>query len=46
MLELPRHALHAARLALAHPVTGAPLVVEAPLPEDIADFWDALEPLD
>lgn len=41
-LELPRHALHAARLALAHPITGAPLVLEAPLPRDMADFWAGL----
>lgn len=31
-----RQALHACRLALAHPVTGLPLVFEAPLPEDFA----------
>jgi 23S rRNA pseudouridine1911/1915/1917 synthase len=42
-LELPRHALHAARLALPHPITGVPLVLEAPLPSDIADFWARLE---
>jgi 23S rRNA pseudouridine1911/1915/1917 synthase len=42
-LELPRHALHAARLALPHPITGAPLVLEAPLPADIADFWESLD---
>jgi 23S rRNA pseudouridine1911/1915/1917 synthase len=42
-LELPRHALHAARLALAHPITGAALVVDAPLPDDIADFWASLK---
>jgi 23S rRNA pseudouridine1911/1915/1917 synthase len=41
-LELPRHALHAARLALAHPMTGAPLVVEAPFPADLEAFWQAL----
>jgi 23S rRNA pseudouridine1911/1915/1917 synthase len=41
-LELPRHALHAARLALAHPVTRVPLAVEAPLPEDMAAFWGSL----
>lgn len=29
-----RHALHALRLEIAHPVTGAPLALEAPLPED------------
>jgi 23S rRNA pseudouridine1911/1915/1917 synthase len=44
LLELPRHALHAARLALAHPVTGDPLVIEAPLPADMAEFWAGLEP--
>lgn len=43
-LELPRHALHAARLALPHPITGAPLAIEAPLPDDLAAFWDALSP--
>jgi 23S rRNA pseudouridine1911/1915/1917 synthase len=41
-LELPRHALHAARLALAHPITGTPLAVEAPLPPDMAAFWSGL----
>jgi 23S rRNA pseudouridine1911/1915/1917 synthase len=41
-LELPRHALHSARLALPHPMTGAPLVLEAPLPADIAGFWGSL----
>jgi 23S rRNA pseudouridine1911/1915/1917 synthase len=41
-LELPRHALHAARLALPHPITGAPLVLEAPLPLDMAEFWRSL----
>lgn len=42
LLELPRHALHAARLGLLHPITGAPLTVEAPLPEDMRAFWDAV----
>jgi 23S rRNA pseudouridine1911/1915/1917 synthase len=42
MLELARHALHAARLELAHPMTGRPLVVEAPLPADMVDFWGSL----
>lgn len=31
----PRLALHAARLELPHPVSGAPLRLEAPLPEDL-----------
>jgi 23S rRNA pseudouridine1911/1915/1917 synthase len=34
--ELPRQALHAARLTLEHPVTGATLSFEAPLPADLA----------
>jgi 23S rRNA pseudouridine1911/1915/1917 synthase len=42
MLELPRHALHAARLSLTHPMTGEPLAIEAPLPDDLRAFWDAL----
>jgi len=33
--ELARHFLHAARLELAHPATGAPLTIEAPLPPDL-----------
>ena len=39
----PRQALHAARLALAHPVTGRPLEWEAPLPEDMARLVAALD---
>ena len=42
MLELPRHALHAAKLALAHPITGQRLTLEAPLPRDLSDFWASL----
>jgi 23S rRNA pseudouridine1911/1915/1917 synthase len=42
LLELPRHALHAARLALPHPMTGEALAIDAPLPEDLRGFWDAL----
>jgi 23S rRNA pseudouridine1911/1915/1917 synthase len=40
-LRLPRHALHAWRLELPHPLTRAPLLVEAPLPADLGKFWDA-----
>jgi 23S rRNA pseudouridine1911/1915/1917 synthase len=36
---LERQALHAARLALAHPATGAPLEFRADLPGDIATVW-------
>jgi 23S rRNA pseudouridine1911/1915/1917 synthase len=45
LLELPRHALHAARLALPHPVTGHPLEIEAPLADDLAAFWGRMQPL-
>jgi 23S rRNA pseudouridine1911/1915/1917 synthase len=38
-LGLARPALHAARLALRHPVTGADLAVEEPLPEDLVAAW-------
>ena len=31
----PRQALHAWRVALLHPVTGAPLEIEAPVPPDL-----------
>lgn len=31
----PRQALHAWRLAFRHPVTGAPVAIEAPLPNDL-----------
>jgi 23S rRNA pseudouridine1911/1915/1917 synthase len=41
-LELPRHALHALRLSLPHPITGTALTIEAPLPDDISTFWDGL----
>jgi 23S rRNA pseudouridine1911/1915/1917 synthase len=37
-----RQALHAARLALAHPITGKALAWEAPIPEDLASLIAAL----
>ncbi len=43
-LRLPRHALHAWRLALAHPRTKERVVLEAPLPEDLRAFWDGCAP--
>ncbi|MCO5167064.1 MAG: RluA family pseudouridine synthase [Planctomycetes bacterium] len=39
---LARHALHAARLVLTHPVTGARLTFEAPLPPDMDAALEAL----
>jgi 23S rRNA pseudouridine1911/1915/1917 synthase len=42
LLPSPRLLLHAATLELAHPITGAPLALEAPLP---ADFTAALAAL-
>jgi 23S rRNA pseudouridine1911/1915/1917 synthase len=44
ILELPRHALHAARLELDHPMTGKRLVVEAPFPKDLQEFWESRAP--
>jgi 23S rRNA pseudouridine1911/1915/1917 synthase len=34
----PRMALHATKLELAHPVTGAPLSFESPWPPDLAEW--------
>jgi 23S rRNA pseudouridine1911/1915/1917 synthase len=42
-LEMPRHALHAARIEIPHPVTGDPLRVEAPWPADMSAFWERLK---
>lgn len=39
----PRQALHATRLALAHPTTGRALEWEAPIPEDMAQLLAALD---
>jgi 23S rRNA pseudouridine1911/1915/1917 synthase len=40
VMRLGRHALHAFRLELPHPETRAPTLLEAPLPEDLAAFWE------
>jgi 23S rRNA pseudouridine1911/1915/1917 synthase len=37
-LELNRNFLHAARLEFVHPVTGKPLELEAPLPDELEAF--------
>ena len=42
LTSFPRLALHAAQLALAHPITGRPLSFSAPLPADVAALLDAL----
>jgi 23S rRNA pseudouridine1911/1915/1917 synthase len=41
--SFPRQALHAAELALAHPLTGRELEWKAPLPEDMRELLEALE---
>ena len=41
-LGMQRQALHAARLAFAHPDTGQPLVFESPLPADMRAAWAKL----
>jgi len=38
-LGMTRQALHARRLAFAHPVSGQALAFEAPLPADLASAW-------
>jgi 23S rRNA pseudouridine1911/1915/1917 synthase len=38
----PRQALHAAAIRLRHPVDGAPLTLEAPLPADLRQVLAAL----
>ncbi len=40
--EIPRQMLHAAHLALVHPVSGAPLELRAPLAEDMATLLNCL----
>ncbi len=41
-LEMERHALHAERLTIEHPRTGEPVVIEAPLADDMRAFWSAI----
>jgi 23S rRNA pseudouridine1911/1915/1917 synthase len=43
VLRLGRNFLHAARLEFAHPVTGKPLQLEAPLPVELERFLERLE---
>ncbi len=38
-LGMQRQALHAARLALDHPITGEPMQFDAPAPEDFKQAW-------
>jgi 23S rRNA pseudouridine1911/1915/1917 synthase len=38
----PRLALHATRLAFAHPITGAPLAFDSPWPADLGPWLDGL----
>ena len=40
---LKRMFLHAARLTFAHPVTGATLHLESPLPRDLANYLEGLD---
>ncbi len=43
LTAFPRQALHATRLALAHPITGRALEWESPMPADMAGLVGALE---
>jgi len=40
-LEWPRLALHAEQLAFAHPLTGARLHIQAPIPDDLRTLWES-----
>ena len=40
--EFPRPALHAWRLRFAHPSTGAPTEVIAPVPRDLSTLWQEI----
>ena len=40
--DVPRLMLHAWRLALPHPITGRPLLIESPIPADFAEVLAAL----
>ena len=42
---LDRHALHAFRLTIQHPITGESLTFEAPLPADMTETLAALREL-
>jgi 23S rRNA pseudouridine1911/1915/1917 synthase len=42
MLELSRHALHASCMRFKHPMTGEQLSIEAPLPDELREFWDSI----
>jgi 23S rRNA pseudouridine1911/1915/1917 synthase len=42
MTSCPRQALHAESIAFAHPTTGAPMAVSAPVPEDIRGLVEGL----
>ncbi len=41
-IDFPRQALHAARLSVKHPASGAPLTFEAPLPQDLMELIASL----
>ena len=43
ILRLRRNFLHSARLEFAHPLTGKPLQLEAPLPAELEKFLERLE---
>jgi len=45
LLRLDRHALHASRLTLEHPIRGELETWESPLPRDIRAFLDSLSPI-
>ena len=43
LLDFPRQALHAARLGFKHPVSGAAMLFETPIPPDMQALLDLLD---
>jgi 23S rRNA pseudouridine1911/1915/1917 synthase len=43
LVEFPRQALHAERIAFRHPATNEPIEIVAPVPEDLSTLLDALD---
>lgn len=41
-MPFPRQALHAYRLAFAHPIDGRPMTFQAPMPDDLAELLQRL----
>ena len=45
LAEFARPALHAWKVALAHPLSGEPLEFTAPVPQDLVELWERVTAL-